>query len=133
MYNNSHAKRSLRRHVGSRGIRRSKTQSGHRVGRDVSYISTRRKGDARIHSTHARAANGVVVGCSPPASREMGNARSPRWGLVDRPYPLFYSSCRAPTFIPPRAGGSARTYLLFTRESQSRRTTARGSERTASR
>ncbi|XP_029155949.1 prohormone-2-like isoform X2 [Nylanderia fulva] len=39
----------------------------------------------------------------------MGNARSPRWGLVDRPYPLFYSSCRAPTFIPPRTGGYART------------------------
>ncbi|KAG5308634.1 PROH2 protein, partial [Pseudoatta argentina] len=34
--------------------------------------------------------------------------------LIDRT-PLFYSSCRAPTFIPPRAGGSARTCLFSTR------------------
>lgn len=36
-------------------------------------------------------------------SRETGNVHLPRWGLVDRPYPpsLFYSSCRALTFIPP--------------------------------
>jgi len=91
---------------------------GHCVGRDVSYNNG---AHARIPSAlcarkrSARAANGVVVGCSPPRVERRGILVH-RWGLVDRPYPLFYSSCRAPTFIPPRTGGSARTCLFSIRE-----------------
>lgn len=52
-------------------------------------------------------------------------------GGVDRPYPLFYSSCRAPTFIPPRAGESARSVCSLP-GSQSKERIARARRRVKS-